>query len=169
MTPKQELFCQEYIIDLNATQAAIRAGYSKKTAFVTGFENLNKPYIQERIAELNKDRAEATGITQKRVLEEYAKIAFFDIRKLYDPEGNLTKIKDFDDISAGVVSGIKVLEEFGQDSSGNKVVTGVVKEVKLADKLRALQDLAKHLGIFEKDNKQKQVIQFNISHDDEDL
>lgn len=69
LTPKQEAFCAEYIKDGNATQAAIRAGYSKKTAYVIGGENLKKPVVAERIKELTKAADEARTIQVKEALE----------------------------------------------------------------------------------------------------
>ena len=155
LTDKQEMFCQEYLIDLNATQSAIRAGYSERTAHSIGAENLIKPEIQARISELNKSRLEATGISQKRVLEEYAKIAFFDIREIFDVDGGLINVKQLDSNNAGAIASIKSSEEWGEDKEGNRIVTGTLKEVKVFDKIRALQDLGKHLGLFEKDNSQK--------------
>ena len=76
MTNKQQLFVDEYLTDLNATQAAIRAGYSKKTAQVIGAENLAKPVIGDAIRTALKERRQRTEITQDRVLEELAMIAF---------------------------------------------------------------------------------------------
>lgn len=81
LTAKQEIFCREYIIDLNATQAAIRAGYSKKTANRIASENLSKLDIQRKIQELQQERAERTEITQDRVLKELAGIGFAPITK----------------------------------------------------------------------------------------
>ena len=81
LTAKQEKFCIEYLVDLNATQAAIRAGYSEKTAAVIGAENLIKPNIKEFIQLKQKELQETTGITQKRVLDEYAKIAFHRVSR----------------------------------------------------------------------------------------
>ena len=75
MTAKQQLFVDEYLIDLNATQAAIRAGYSEKTAQAIGAENLTKPIVSEAIAEALKSRSERTEITQDRVLEKLAALA----------------------------------------------------------------------------------------------
>ena len=69
LTDKQKAFVQEYLIDLNATQAAIRAGYSKKTAAVVGHENLRKPYIAEAVAEAQAARARRTQIDADYVLE----------------------------------------------------------------------------------------------------
>ena len=70
LTGKQEMFCKEYIIDLNATQAAIRAGYSEATARSIGQENLTKPDITQRIAELQKERIEKVEITAENVLKD---------------------------------------------------------------------------------------------------
>lgn len=74
LTDKQELFAREYLKDLNATQAAIRAGYSEKTAKETGYENLTKPHIQELIAELNKDRLERLQVDADYVLRQAVKL-----------------------------------------------------------------------------------------------
>jgi phage terminase small subunit len=76
LTPKQERFCREYIIDMNAKQAAIRAGYSKKTSHSTGIENLKKPYLKEFIAELQKSTVEKIEITAERVLQELSSVGF---------------------------------------------------------------------------------------------
>ena len=78
MTPKQQLFVDEYLIDLNATQAAIRAGYSKKSARATGAENLTKPDIAAAIAARMKVRSERLDIQADNVLQAIAKIAFAD-------------------------------------------------------------------------------------------
>lgn len=150
LTDKQERFCQEYLVDLNATQAAIRAGYSNSTARQIGADNLSKVDIQARVSELNKSRLEATGISQKRVLEEYAKIAFFDIRKVYGVDGALLPISQLGYEEAAVIAGVKTTEIIADD-----MIIGNTKEVKVFDKIRALQDLGKHLGLFEKDNSQK--------------
>jgi len=84
VTEKQKRFCEEYLIDLNGTQAAIRAGYSTTSAHSTASEILSYPNIQDYLSQRQKELQEATGVTQKRILEEYAKIAFFDIRNIYD-------------------------------------------------------------------------------------
>jgi phage terminase small subunit len=70
LTPKQEMFCKEYLIDLNATQAAIRAGYSPKTAKETGYENLTKPHIAEYINDMKSKREEKVEITAEGVLRD---------------------------------------------------------------------------------------------------
>src|SRR5688572_12806547 len=94
---KHKRFCEEYLIDLNGAQAAIRAGYAEERARITASELLDREDIQEYLAKRQKDLQEVTGITQKRVLEEYAKIAFVDIRKFYTIDGALKGIRDLDD------------------------------------------------------------------------
>ena len=74
LTKKQEMFCLEYLVDLNATQAAMRAGYSEKTAGKIGSENLKKPEVQERLAELMRERSEKTKIDAAWVLTQAAKV-----------------------------------------------------------------------------------------------
>ena len=76
LTPKQKSFCEEILVDDNATQAAIRAGYSKKSAYSTGHDNLKKPKIQRYISELKAARSLRTQVTADRILQELAKIGF---------------------------------------------------------------------------------------------
>ena len=84
LTKKQQLFVDEYLIDLNATQAAIRAGYSVSSARDIGCENLTKPNIQEAIAKAMAERSRRTGVNQDRVVLELAKIAFANIADVVD-------------------------------------------------------------------------------------
>lgn len=91
MNDKQKRFCDEYLIDLNATQAAIRAGYSEKTAYSIGWENLRKPEILEYLSKRQKDRQKRTEVDQSKVVEEYSKIAFVDLEN--DPLVNYGLVK----------------------------------------------------------------------------
>jgi phage terminase small subunit len=161
-TAKQERFCEEYVIDCNATQAAIRAGYSPDTANEQASRLLANVNIQERIAELRAAISSDTGISARRVLEEYAKIAFFDIRKIYNDDGSLRNVCDFDADSAAAVCGIECVAE--KTTAGEEtIISGTVRKVKLNDKLRALQDVAKHIGLFEKDNQQKSALTVSLT------
>jgi phage terminase small subunit len=92
LTDKQEMFCKEYIIDLNATQAATRASYSAKTAGVIGLENLGKPLIQARLAELMKERSERVKIDADWVLRQAVKVheRCMQAEPVTDREGNAT-------------------------------------------------------------------------------
>lgn len=78
LTEKQKRFCEEYLIDLNATQAAVRAGYSAKTASRIAIELLNKTHVSEYLAKLMRDRSENTKITSEQVIKELEKVAFSD-------------------------------------------------------------------------------------------
>lgn len=156
LTAKQELFCNEYLIDLNATQAAIRAGYSVDTASEMGYENLNKPHLQTLISELKVIRLKRCEITQDNVLRELAKISFADIRNFYDHDGNIRRPHELDDNSAAALASIDVdeIKEYNRDT-GIRDVVGITKKIKLHSKTTALDLLGRHLGIFEKDNKQR--------------
>lgn len=144
LTAKQAAFVREYLVDLNATQAAIRAGYSKKTANVIASELLAKPNIQSAIQEEMKKRAERTEITADKVLKEFAKLAFFDPRKLFDDKGNPKDITELDDDTAAALAGLDVVQDFDPDTG----VTSYTKKYKLASKQAALDSLGRHLGMF---------------------
>lgn len=157
LNEKQKRFCEEFLIDLNATRAATRAGYSEKTAYSIGSELLNKPEVQSYISHLKQLRSDRTEITADRVVEELAKIAFSDIRKLYKEDGFLKRPHEMGD-EALFVSGIETDELFSFiPGSDQKEKVGETKKVKMCDKIRALENLGKHLGIFEKDNSQKKI------------
>lgn len=150
LTPKQQRFIDEYLVDLNATQAAIRAGYSEATAPEIGCQNLMKLNIKEAIAERQQKRAERTEITQDRVLLEVARLAFSDGRKAFDERGQLKPITQWDDDLGAAVSSIEVVTK---DAGGGDVE--YIHKIKLWDKNAALQKTMQHLGMFERDNRQK--------------
>ena len=161
LTPKQAVFVQEYLIDLNATQAAIRAGYSARTAKVIGQENLTKPDIAAAIEAAKEKRAERNEITQDRVLQELARIAFFDQRKLYNEDGSLKSPVEWDDEAAAVLAGMDVVEMAGGMAVGKEGIQHVpmyTKKVKTLDKVAALTLVMRHLGMFEKDNDQSRPL-----------
>lgn len=138
MTKKQKRFVEEYLIDLNATQAAIRAGYSPDTAKSIGSENLTKPDIQARIAKAMAERSKRTGVNADRVVMELAKIAFVNAGDVIDAATATVKPDAARDDTAAIQS-VKV-KTFGED--------GLEREIKMADKLKALELLGKHLGMF---------------------
>lgn len=138
MTKKQKLFCEEYLIDLNATQAAIRAGYSPESARQSGADNMKNPYIRARIEKAMADRSRRTGVNADRVVMELAKIAFVNAADVIDAEDATLK-EDAADEDLAAVQSVKV-KTFGED--------GVEREIKLADKIKALELLGRHLGMF---------------------
>lgn len=161
LTAKQKRFCDEYLIDLNATQAAIRAGYSEKTAYRTGADNLRKPQIEEYIAKRQKELSRSTEITQERVIKELALIAFSNnadyahvVEKKMQVEagGALVDVLDKDGNPVMYRTVEPVLTE--ELTEEQKRALAVIKkgrdglEVKSCDKVKALELLGKHLGIF---------------------
>ena len=146
LTNKQRMFVKEYLVDLNATQAAIRSGYSKKTAKETGYENLTKPHIAEEIQGAMQAREKRTEISADWTLREIHKLASFDARKLYDESGNLKKIIDLDDDTAACIGGIDIQESLLGD---------VTKKFKIWDKNSALEKMAKHFNMYEENNTLK--------------
>ena len=144
MTKKQKRFVEEYLIDLNATQAAIRAGYSTATAKDIGCENLAKPNIRDKIDKALAERSKRTGVTADRVIQELAKIAFVNAEDVINFEtGGVRADADKEDLA--VIQSVKVKEMSGEKGDSTE------REVKLADKQRALELLGKHLGMFSND------------------
>ena len=144
LLPKQAKFVAEYLISGNATQAALAAGYSSKTAHVIGQENLKKPVIASLLAAKNTEiaarqdeRLAAMELTKERVQREIARIAFFDPRKMFDKEGTPLPITELDDDTAACIVGLDVLEEW-EGVGENRVLVGHVKKYKIANKNVAL-------------------------------
>ena len=143
MTPKQRKFIDEYLIDTNATQAAIRAGYSPKTARLIAAENLSKPYIKREIEQAMAERSERTKVRADRVLRETAAVAFLDPALLFAPDGSLLPIHEMPPAARAAIAELEVSEILDEDGH----MVGRLKKVKLADKLGALTLLARHLGM----------------------
>lgn len=141
MTKKQKRFVEEYLIDLNATQAAIRAGYKAKNgqrASEIGHELLQKTQVSEAISEAIAERSKRTGINADRVLLELARIAFVNADDVINAkDATLKEDASRDDLAA--IQSVKV-KSFGED--------GVEREIKLADKLKALDMLGRHLAMW---------------------
>ena len=138
LNEKQKRFVSEYIIDLNAKQAAIRAGYSPKTAEVQASRLLSLVKVQDEIAKAMEDREKRTGITQDRVLAELSAIAF-------------AKATDYVEVSNDGAVKIKATANLTDEQK--KAIAGIKEgangvEVKLVDKTKALEMLSRHLGLF---------------------
>ena len=140
MTKRQKCFVEEYLIDLNATQAAIRAGYSPKTAKDIGCENLAKPNIQRAIAEQMAERSKRTGVNQDRVVRELAKIAFAKLTDIVDANGQIKSTATDDDLAC--VESLKYKRSDFDNGYSEE------REVKISPKLKALELLGKHLGMW---------------------
>lgn len=156
LAPKQAVFVEEYLIDLNATQAAIRAGYSPKSAEDIGRQLLRKTPVAEAISKAQEARSKRTQITADRVLTELAKIGFSDIRKAVLWRANVTGMVEGDDGEhrLAVTNEVQLVDsdKLDDDTAAavaeiSQTATGGLK-VKLYDKKGALDSLGKHLGIF---------------------
>jgi phage terminase small subunit len=146
---KQALFVKEYLQDLNATQAAIRAGYSAKTAHDIGWENLRKPVIAAAIAVEMEKRSERLEISADRVVAELAKLSFANMLDYMRVGHGGNPTLDFSALTrdqAAALSEVTV-EEY-TDGHGEEALGVKRVKFKLADKLAALNSLGRHLGIF---------------------
>jgi phage terminase small subunit len=147
LTPMQSLFVQEYLIDLNATQAAIRAGYSEKTANEQGSRLLANVSIASAVKDAINNRSKVTGITSEKVLKRLDDIGDIDISEAYDDKGHLLPIHEMPIHIRKSIASIKVFDEyegFGKD----RIKIGEVREVKFYDKVRANELIGKHLKMF---------------------
>lgn len=139
LTPKQQEFVKQYLIDLNATQAAIRAGYSAVNADKIGPELLGKTRVAEEIQKALEKRGQKTEITAERVLKELGKIAFSDLNSFVDvsEDGKIT-VKPSSQLDGTVLSEI----------SESVTQNGRTRKVKLHDKMKALELIGRHLAMY---------------------
>lgn len=153
LNPRQRRFAAEYLIDLNATQAAIRAGYSKKTARQIGEENLSKPDIHAEIQRRMKARESRTEITQDRVLKELARIGFSDIRKAVKWGETMLRVADSESGQTEPYHGVALISSEEIDDDTAAAIAEVSEgpkgiKVKFHDKKGALVEMGRHLGMF---------------------
>lgn len=139
LTPKQQRFVEEYLVDLNATQAAIRAGYSVKTAEQQGYQLLHKTSVSTAIAQAQAELSKRTGVSQERIIRELAKIAFVDLKDIVEWGQDGINLKAQDEVDGSVLQSVT---ETWLPKGGTKT------EVKAHDKTRALELLGKHLGMW---------------------
>jgi len=149
LTDKEELFCKEFIKDLNRTQAAIRAKYSKASAATIGSELLRKPHIRARVQELQKERSDALMIESSFVLKQLIELASVSAGDLFKPDGNMKDWGDLTDEEKKAIEEIRITEK---EYNGNVTTKRVYK---LLDRHTTLEMLSKHIGFYERDNKQK--------------
>jgi phage terminase small subunit len=166
LTPKEEIFIQQYLIDFNGARAARAAGYSEHTAREIAAENLTKPHIRARIEHIRAGMARAFNITRERIAQEYARIAFFDIRKAFDADGELIPIKDLDEDTALAIAGIEVSNDWDRDEAGKAMIVGQLKKIKISDKRAALDSLCKLMGYNEPDKMLVQGLKFIVTEPD---
>ena len=141
LTERQKRFCEEYLIDLNATQAAIRAGYSPNTANEQGCQLLAKLSIQNEISKEMAERSKRTGFNQDRIVQELARLAFCKITDVADRNGGIRDDASEDDLAC--IETIKVKRS--ETDNGSLCEE---REVKISSKVKALELLGKHLGMW---------------------
>lgn len=150
MTPKQEAFVREYLIDLNATAAYRRAGYAAKgnAAEVGAHQLLRNPKVAAAVAAAQQQRSERTKVDADWVLTRLAEEADADMADLYDASGNLKPVHDWPKVwRTGLVAGIETVQERdGTDSDGNPVFV-TVRKVKLADRTKIKELVGKHVAV----------------------
>jgi phage terminase small subunit len=140
MTPKQQRFVEEYLVDLNATQAAIRAGYAPGSADVEGCRLLGNAKVSDAIAALKRERSEKTGIDAAWLLKRLADEVLADVNDLYTEDGRVKPVKDWPLIwRQGLVAGLEV-EAIGEG-------VGHLTKVKLSDRIKRLELIGKHIDV----------------------
>lgn len=143
LTSKQQRFVDEYLIDLNATQAAIRAGYSPATAEQQGSRLLSNVKVQAHVTEQQNARSERTRVDADWLLTRLADEAVADVADIYDDHGGLRPLKEWPLIwRQGLIAGLDV-EEIREDGA----VVGIIKKVKLSDRIKRLELIGKHIDV----------------------
>lgn len=179
LNSKQKRFCKEYVIDNNATQAAIRAGYSKKTANEQGARLLVNVSIKEEIKKLQKKTSDKLDITNEMITKEFAKIAFSSFRHLHNTWIERKEFEQLTKDNPDILDCVqeidtkiqkKIFNEYNDNSGKFEKVPYEIEFVKLKlySKTDALKELGKHIGYYAEDNKQKQDINIpldNMSYD----
>ena len=149
LTANQKIFADEYLIDRNATRA-YKMAYPKvksdDVAAVNGNRLLRNAKVEEYVQERLEKAQERTEVTLDRVIKEYARIAFFDPRKMFDEDGKPVETINLDDDTAAVIAGLEVYEEY-EGRGEDREFVGYTKKYKLANKLEALKALGEHLGL----------------------
>lgn len=149
LNPKQKRFAEEYLKDLNAKQAAIRAGYSERSAEVQGARLLSNDKVQDFLREQGHAISERTNVTIDRVVQELARLGFSDLRDAFTADGHLIDPKEWPDDLAASIASVEVVTRPTNETAkdGSKIIEHIHK-IKVWDKNSALEKLAKHLGMF---------------------
>lgn len=154
LSDKRKRFCEEYIKDLNGSEAAIRAGYAKKTCRQSAHELLTIPDVIDYIEKMQAKIAKRNEITVDELIQDLVEMKNLDVADLYDEDGLSI------DISQLPASFTRCIQEVIETKSGLKI--------KFYSKLDAIEKLAKHLGFYEKDNKQSAEMSINITVDSQE-
>ncbi|MET3998835.1 terminase small subunit [Marinobacterium sp. MBR-109] len=146
LTDKQQRFVEEYLIDLNATQAAIRAGYSPKTADSQAVQLLRKTQVQEAIAAGKQERSEKTAIDATYVLNRLVEIDQMDVLDILDDDGHMRPVSQWPKVWRTTLSGVDInrLKTIGE---GDDAIESVLQKIKWPDKVKNLELIGKHVEV----------------------
>jgi phage terminase small subunit len=147
LTERQRAFCEEYLIDLNGNAAAVRAGYSPRTARQAAAQNMTRPEVTAYLQQLLDERSKRTQITADRVITEVARLGFSDLRKLFKEDGAMLPVNEWPDDMAAAVASVEV-EELFEGGGEDRRQIGFTRKLKLWDKGKALEMLGRHLKLF---------------------
>ncbi|HHK3922670.1 TPA: terminase small subunit [Pseudomonas aeruginosa] len=145
LTKKQRLFVDEYLIDLNATQAAIRAGYSTRRATEIGYQLLQRPEVAQAIQAAMAERSKRTEVEADYVIRRLREIDEMDVLDILEDDGSFRSIRDWPRVWRQFLSGIEIAELF-EGRGDDRRIAGVLRKVKWPDKLRNLELLSRHVG-----------------------
>ncbi|EPF5461962.1 terminase small subunit [Pseudomonas aeruginosa] len=145
LTKKQRLFVDEYLIDLNATQAAIRAGYSSRRATEIGYQLLQRPEVAQAIQAAMAERSKRTEVEADYVIRRLREIDEMDVLDILEDDGSFRSIRDWPRAWRQFLSGIEIAELF-EGRGDDRRIAGVLRKVKWPDKLRNLELLSRHVG-----------------------
>jgi hypothetical protein len=152
MNRKQQLFVREYLVDLNAAAAAIRAGYSKKTARQQAARLLTNVYISTEIEKATQARLQKLAITADNVIQELGRLAFFDVRKLFAPDGSLLPLHKLDRDTAAGIAGFELVQV--------EIPHRLLRGIRLLGRIEGMHSIACHLAGFSDKEKAKKRKEF---------
>ena len=167
LTAKQQRFVEEYLVDLNGTQAAIRAGYSAKTAYSQAERLLRNAEVQSAVMAAKQVRSEKTGIDAAWLLSRLAEESTADVADLYDEHGGLMPVHQWPLIwRQGLVAGLDV-EEIREEGA----VVGIIRKVKLSDRVKRLELIGRHVDVqaFKDKIEQSGAVMLVVSSEDAGL
>lgn len=163
LSQRQIQFAKEYVVDLNGSQAAIRAGYSVKGADLQARRLLGDDRVSDIIRKVRETISERLEITSDKVLQEIAALAFSNIHDFVDENNNIKKLHDLPRLTTKAVAGIETTETI-RPIGGGEFSREIVTKLKFHSKVSSLDQIARHLGMFEKDNKQKGGIKIKVTN-----
>jgi phage terminase small subunit len=166
LNDRQQLFVEEYLLDLNATQAAIRAGYAQGSAHVTGAKLLKNAKVKQAIAEAKNGRTERTKINADYVLNRLVEIDQMDVADILEPNCGLKPVAGWPKVWRQYISGMD-LAEINEGYGDERELVGLLKKIKWPDKLKNLELLGKHIDVSAFKENHNHVIAFSDLSDEE--